>query len=203
LSHTARAISNPGHNSPTQAEAWNRLKKPEAWRRAQETKNQSQRELEANSTLQTRLKLRTVVIAALFAEGRLDENQRDAAGEIERVYHVITGSLFAKPSSFDKQPRGTPSETWPKTVTAAYHRYRLWCDDRVAQEILRPGLNVASLCIEIAVDNAGLRQCADRHGMDQRTVERRLKSGLSRYAELAGWTREVGPHRNIIASQFG
>lgn len=126
------------------------------------------------------------------AEG-LDPACGQAALEIAAVYVATTAGLWAKTARYgERMPGGTAAE-WSDAMVAANRRYRAWLD-MALQERRAGTARVRDVVLDAAVDGLGIRQIADRRGMDQRTVEKVLRESLEAYAVMAGWMRRAVAH---------
>lgn len=123
----------------------------------------------------------------------LDPACGQAALEIAAVYVATTAGLWAKTARYGERMPGGTTADWSDAMVAANRRYRAWLD--MALQDRRAGTaSVRDVVLDAAVDGLGLRQIADRRGMDQRTVEKVLRESLEAYAVMAGWMRRAISH---------
>lgn len=115
----------------------------------------------------------------------------DAAAEIAAVYLALTAGLWVRVMPLGERVPGGSSADWSARFADRVARYRRWAEQpAVVRSVGRERTSVHGVVVSAAVDGLGLRQIADRYGMDQRTVEAALRDGLDLYAVLAGWLTE-------------
>lgn len=152
-----------------------------------------EREREANATPDTLRHWREDIVDTMWRKGQLIAEQRRAANEIAEIYMHFAKQGAARVQ--DYAPRiasGLPATDWRAGVISAYkQRYQPWRDEAGAQSV-GAGRVVFDLVVAVAVDNLGFQQTADKYRMDRRTVQKRVRESLMRYAEIAGWVDECG-----------
>jgi glutamate mutase epsilon subunit len=175
---------------------WERIRSVNAVRRQRKIADREAmaKELAENATPETLNQRKIRVVDELLERGKLTDEQRRAAIEINAVWLKITIGLFARVQRYERQARGVGQEDWASSMINAYHdRYIPWRDEAGAVAVKGQGnMTVADLVFCLAIDNYGVRQLADSRGMDQRTVLDYVRNSLQRYAEIGGWVDECG-----------
>jgi len=117
----------------------------------------------------------------------LTRRQVDAGQEIATVFQAITSAVAPRVSAYGERLARGVADDLPVSLRLAYsNRYAPW-RDWAGQQSATPRASLADLTLLVCVDGWGCRQVAQRLGMDQRTVKRRLQASLHGYCRLAGW----------------
>jgi hypothetical protein len=170
---------------------WERIRQANEVRRDRMAKERDAAMLEmaANATPETIRHRQVRVVDELTARGSMPAESRRAALEINEVWMLITGGLFAKVQRYDRAIRGVCHDNWPPGCIAAYHeRYIPWRDYFGALAVHGQGsLTVADLVFFVAVDNLGVQQIAESRRMCRKSVLNLVRTSLYWYAENGGW----------------
>lgn len=147
---------------------------------------------ERNATQETLRRKLDSVVDTMWARGKLTSEQRSAANEIAEIFEQFARAGAARVQEYEPRIRGgTQSTDWRAGLVTAYiQRYQPWRDEAGAI-CAGAGRTVFDLVIAIARNNYGFRQVACTYGLDQRTVLKRVRESLMRYAEIAGWVDET------------
>lgn len=153
----------------------------------------AERDMAGAATPETVRKLRRDVIQCLHDAGKLGDEQLRAAQEILSVYHAVTAGLWPKAQTYTRQSRGADVADWPASLRRAWaERYKPWVAE-AERMMVKPGLTLSALVIDMVVDNMGPKQIERHRRMDNRRVVRLIQAGLHRYAEMAGWLSDADP----------
>ena len=148
---------------------------------------------ERNATRETLRRKLDNVVETMWARGKLTSEQRSAANEIAEIFEQFARAGAARVQEYEPRIRGGLQSTdWRAALVTAYtERYQPWRAEAGAL-CAGAGRTVFDLVIAVARDNFGFRQVAQMYGLDQRTVLKRVRESLMRYAEISGWVNETG-----------
>lgn len=124
-------------------------------------------------------------VAKLPAEATM----RDAAQEIERVFHAQTSGLWCRGIDYSAV-RGRPVEEISARLAMAYAlRYKPWAD-QLDREMKQGGRQALAATIAIVIDDAAVRTVSLDLGMRKETVAFLVRRSLLLYAEFSGSVRK-------------
>lgn len=152
---------------------------------------QTARELRRNATPQTIRHRRENVLEEQLWRGKITSEQFRAAGEIEKLYQLLTAGVGARIAKYDRAAVGGDFADWQGWAINAYHqRYIPWRDE-AGRQALKTG-TVADLALGMAAHNLGTNQLAKVWKISPRRVLELVRTSLHRYAEIGGWVDACG-----------
>lgn len=160
----------------------------------------ARRERPCGPTPQTVAKLKRDLILHLYEKGRLGTEHLQAAEEIRRIWQAFSRSLG--PTAVDPNTLATGRRTAPgrqpvEWLTAAEEhiwrkRYRPWAREMsVASCGGTIRVTPFQLVLDIVVDNRSLRRVEGAYRIRHGDAAGHLEAALTRYVEIAGWSRQT------------
>lgn len=137
----------------------------------------------------TALKQQSSPLTRLIDKHRIGPEELQAAEDITKAFHALTGALMLRPLSWERSDRSTsPAE--PAAVVDAIGRYREW--SRVWSVRAKRGDPTLEIVVAAVIDERPLRTLDDDLRLRHGAASKALIAGLRDYAARAGWRNSLG-----------
>lgn len=149
---------------------------------------------EGDATPQTAAKLKRCSLETMRSRGLIGMEEIRAADEIARCWFGICGGLFSKAQNVETI-RGS-GRGMPAGVAEAYtERYKPWAD--WAGHPSRR--HMLAVVVDVVVDGWTVSEIDADRAWRNGSAATYLRDGLERYAQMAGWRRDVGRRLDAAA----
>lgn len=134
-------------------------------------------------------------VQRMFEQGALDSDQLRAAVEIERIFTLVAGSLFARGQNYERVGGGMPAVSPDWAIRAYKDRYLPWCEE-MNKRTYGPEPDLA-YAIRVIIDGFSLQQMDAENRWSKGTASRMMKEALSLYVKRAVATSGGGKSRRV------
>lgn len=132
-------------------------------------------------------------VLRMFEQKALDSDQLSAAVEIEKIFMLVAGALFARGQNYERVGGGMPSTSPDWAIRAYRDRYLPWCAE-MKRYTYGPETNLA-YAIRIIIDGHSLHQMDEENRWKKGTASQLIKEALSSYVKLVVATSAGGRYR--------
>lgn len=144
---------------------------------------------EDRGTPETRRKVRACVVSEYVHRGQLRPHHDVAAGELRMVWHAIQRGLFTGCAGFEPSIGGNgfvdPIDRMTEYERGCWERhFGPWMTWAARRQV--GSTTMADVIMAVVVDNERVRELEGRLRLGHGRVMRALRTGLDRYAEIAG-----------------
>lgn len=134
----------------------------------------------------TLLKMASKPIARLIETRQIGPEELQAATDISVAFTALTGALWVKPQSMEKQDKGHGGNE-PAALVDAQVRYRHWAQHW--SMLAKRGDKTLEIIIAAVIDERGFDVIEGDIGLRHGTAKKAVIRGLRDYAVRAGWVR--------------
>lgn len=132
-------------------------------------------------------------VLRMFEQKALDSDQLSAAVEIEKIFMMVAGALFARGQNYERVGGGMPSTSPDWAIRAYRDRYLPWCAE-MKRYTYGPETDLA-YAIRIIIDGHSLHQMDEENRWKKGTASQLIKEALSSYVKLVVATSAGGRYR--------